>query len=113
VLQGLGVAGSAKSLLDVARIEKDPALRAEAIRAIGITGGKDTAKSVLQFYSPQEPEDVREAVVQALMMSGATAEMIVLYRKETDPSMRRQLLSQITASDPDAALEIIDEALQR
>lgn len=112
-LQGLGVAGSAKSLVEVARIEKDPELRAEAIRAIGITGGKEIAGTVLKFYTPQESEEVREAVVQALMMTGATDQMIELYRKETDPSLRRQLLSQITASDPDAALELIDQALQR
>lgn len=113
VLQGLGVSGSAKSLVEVARVEKDPELRAEAIRAIGITDGKEAAQTVLQFYTPNESEEVREAVVQALMMTGATGQMIELYRKETDPSLRRKLLTQITASDPDAALELIDQALQR
>ena len=31
----------------------------------------------------------------------------------TDPKLRRELLSMITASDPDAALELIDAALDR
>jgi len=113
VLQGLGVAGSADSLIQVARSEKDPQLRAEAIRAIGITGGKTAGDVLVGFYVPAEPKEVREAVVQALMMTGATERMVDLYRKETDPDLRRQLLTQITASDPDAALELIDQALNR
>ena len=112
-LQGLGVAGSSESLLQVARSEKDPELRAEAIRAVGISGGKGIGDILVSFYAPNEPEEVREAVVQALMMTGATAKMVELYRRETDPDLRRQLLTQITASDPDAALELIDQALQR
>jgi HEAT repeat protein len=113
VLQSLGIAGAGDSLVQVARVEKDPAVRAEAIRAIGIVGGKKTAAAVLDFYRPGEPEEVREAVIQALMMTGATKEMVQLYHKETDPKLRRDILTQITASDPDAALELIDAALQR
>lgn len=113
VLQGLGVAGSSESLLRVARSEKDPELRAEAIRSVGITGGKNVGDALVAFYAPGEPERVREAVIQALMMTGATGTMVTLYRKETDPRLRRELLTQITASDPDAALELIDQALDR
>jgi HEAT repeat protein len=113
VLQALGIAGAGASLLQVARVEKDPQVRAEAIRAVGIVGGKTSGSDVLAFYAPGEPEEVREAVIQALMMIGATGELVQLYKKETDPTLRRELLSQITASDPDAALELIDQALQR
>lgn len=112
-LQGLGVAGSSSSLVQVARTEKDPELRAEAIRAIGITGGRGVGDELLSFYAPGEPEQVREAVIQALMIAGATEKLVDLYRKETDPELRRTLLTQITASDPDAALELIDQALER
>jgi HEAT repeat protein len=112
-LQGLGVAGSAESLLQVARSEKDPELRAAAIRAVGIAGNKKNGDALVAFYAPGEPEDVRRAVVQALMMTDATDKMVDLYRKETDPGLRRELLTQITTSDPDAALELIDQALKR
>jgi HEAT repeat protein len=113
ILRALGIAGSSDSLLEVARSEKDPEVRAEAIRAIGIAGGKQVGEQVLAFYDPSQPEVVREAVIQALVIAGATDEMVKLYRKETNPKLRRDLLTRITATDPDAALELIDQALQR
>lgn len=113
VLQALGIAGAGDSLIQVARVEKDPQVRAEAIRAIGIVGGKKSGGDVLGFYEPGQPEEVREAVIQALVMIGATGDLVQLYKKETDPKLRRDLLTQITATDPDAALELIDAALQR
>jgi len=113
VLRALGIAGARDALIEVARRETEPKLKAEAIRSVGIAGGKKAAAALLELYQPTQPEDVREAVIEALMIAGATEQMVALYRKETDPRMKRELLNRITASDSDAALELIDESLRR
>ena len=113
VLRALGVAGARDALIEVARSETEPKLKAEAIRSIGIAGGKKSAAALLEMYQPTQPEAVREAVIEALMIAGATEQLVVLYRKETDPRMKRELLNRISASDSDAALELIDETLRR
>jgi HEAT repeat protein len=113
VMQALGVAGAHARLIELARGETDVRTRAEAVRAIGISGGKDAPATLLEFYAADQPEDVRKAVIDALMIAGDTAKLVQLYRAETDPDLRRTLLQRITSSDPDAALDLIDKALQR
>lgn len=113
VLHGLGIANAQSALIEIARGEKEPQLRAEAIRAIGIGGGKDAPVALSEFYASSQQPEVREAVIDALMIAGETEALVALYRKETDPDLKRQLLNRITASDSDAALELIDQALQR
>jgi HEAT repeat protein len=113
ILNALGIAGARGALLEVARSETDVELRAEAIQAIGIAGGKEAPVALLGFYQPNEPERIRKAVIEALMISDATRELVQLYRQETDPEMRRKLLTYISSTDSDAALELIDEALRR
>ena len=68
---------------------------------------------LVSFYQPGQPEDVSDAVIEALMMTGASKQMIALYHKETDAKRKRELLQMISATDADAALELIDQALQR
>lgn len=113
VLRALGIAGARDALLEIARSEPEPTLRAEAIRSVGIAGGKKASAALLEMYQPAQPEEVRKAVIEALMIAGATEHLVALYRKETDPRMKRELLNHITASDSDAALELIDESLRR
>ena len=113
VLRALGIAGARDGLLEVARSETDPELKAEAIRSVGIAGGKNSAAALVAMYTPDQPRRVREAVVEGLMIMGASGELVQLYRKETDPRLKRDLLQRISATDSDAALEIIDETLRR
>jgi HEAT repeat protein len=113
VMQALGVAGAHARLIELARGETDVRVRAEAIRAIGIAGDKEAPAALLEFYAADQPEDIRKAVIDALMIAGDTAKLVQLYRAETDPDLRRTLLQRIMSSDPDAALDLIDKALQR
>jgi HEAT repeat protein len=113
VLQALGIADAQASLIEIARNETEIELRAAAIRAIGIGGGKDAPVALSEFYATAQQDAIREAVIEALMIAGQTEAMVALYRKETDPDLKRRLLTRITATDSDAALELIDQALQR
>jgi hypothetical protein len=112
VLRAMGIAGAHDALIEVARTETEPKLKAEAIRSVGIAGGKKAAAALLPLYRPDQPEAVRKAVMEALMIAGASKELVQLYRQETDPRLKRDLLHQISVSDSDAALELIDEKLR-
>jgi hypothetical protein len=112
ILQSLGVAGDSAALAQLAASEADPRLKAEAIRSIGIAGGEAATAALVGMYRPGQPVQVRDAVIEGLMIADATRELITIYRKETDPGVRRNLLSRIAATDPDGALELIDETLK-
>lgn len=111
VISALGIAGKHDALVELAGRETDPALRADAIRAIGIAGGKQAGAALLGLYRPGQTEAEASAVIEGMMIAGATGQMIALYRKETDPQRKRDLLRKISANDPDAAIELIDKAL--
>lgn len=113
VLRALGIAGDRDALLDIARTEKDAKVQAEAIRSVGVTGGKEAAGDLLDLYPRVVDAGAREAVVDALMIAGATEALVTLYRTEKDPAQRRRLLNRISISDSDAALDLIDDALER
>lgn len=113
VLRALGIAGDRVALLEIAGSEKDGKVQAEAIRSVGITGGKEAADDLLELYPRLGDAGAREAVVDALMIAGATEALVALYRAEKDPAQRRRLLNRISISDSDAALDLIDDALER
>lgn len=113
VLEGLGIANDAVALAGIARTEADATLRAAAIRAIGIAGGDGAAATLAGFYRADQPREVRLAVIEALMIANEGKTLVHLYREETEPDLKRRLLQMITVSDGDAALELIDQALQR
>lgn len=112
VLRGLGVAGAGDVLLALARSEQDPELRAEAVRSVGIAGGSH-AGGLVALYEPAAPQELKRAVIDALMIAGSAPELVTLYRKETDQKLRRELLRRIATTGDDAALELVDEQLRR
>ena len=73
----------------------------------------DAGPALLAFYTPNESDEVKEAVIEGLMIAGATDQLVALYRKETDTERKRKLLQMIAATGDDAALDLIDEALRR
>lgn len=112
VLQALGVAGAVPQLEAIARSESDPGLRGEAIRALGISGGDAGRAGILAAFRSANTPEQRQTAIEALMISDATDELITLYRETRDVETRRQIVRAIAASDPDRALDLIDESLQ-
>jgi hypothetical protein len=112
VLQALGVAGAVPQLQRIAETEADPELRAHAVRALGISGGDAGRAGILSAFRAATSPELRQSAIEALMVSGATDELVTLYREAREVETRRQILRAITASDPDRALDLIDESLK-
>jgi HEAT repeat protein len=112
VIDGFGIAGAREELESLAKRESEPQVRAYAIRALGLVGGEEATAALLSFYGPNEAGTVKDAVIEGLMIAGETEPLVALYRQETDAERKRQLLQMIAASGNDAALDLIDEALQ-
>ena len=109
-MQAFGVAGAAEPLVEVAKGNWPLEMRVEAVRALGMIGKAGPA--VVEFYRPEQPVQLRKAAIQALMMLGDGKRLIEIYRVETDPKMKRELLQAIAVSDSDEALDLIDEVLK-
>ncbi len=89
IIEGLFIGGNIDKLMEIAKSEKNPELRATAIRNVGFSGA--SSATIASFYDAGVDASVRRAVVDALCVTGATAELKAIAAKEKDPAMRAQI----------------------
>jgi len=92
VFQGWLMSGDKDSVLDVARQEKSPELRKEAIRYLGIMGARSELK---QLYNQDDDAETKEALLQAMGIGGDVQGMIEIAQKEKDPEVRRRAVRNL------------------
>jgi hypothetical protein len=85
ILKSFMMSGSKGILFDLAKSEKDPALRKEAIKQLGLTGGQD---ELWQLYQTEQDKENKKAILQSMFLSGNSAKLADLARTEKDPELR-------------------------
>jgi len=113
ILQSLGVAGASGRLLEIARTEDDPRLRAAAVRATGIAGGPELGRGLVSLYNAEKDRELRQAVLDALFVSGDDESIIAIARKETDPTFRRMAVEKLSVMGSPAATKFLLEILEK
>ncbi|HVF34546.1 MAG TPA: HEAT repeat domain-containing protein [Candidatus Saccharimonadia bacterium] len=111
-MHAFGVAGAAEPLVEVAKGNWPLEMRVEAVQSLGMVNKGKAGAAVVEFYRAEHPLKLRKAAVRALMMHGDGKRLIEIYRVESDPEMKRELLQAIAVSDSDEALDLIDEVLK-
>jgi len=89
IIEGLFIGGNSDKLMEIARTEKNPELRATAIRNVAFAGGNSA--TIASFYDSASDAAVRHAVLDALCVTGATAQLKAIAEKEKDPALRAQI----------------------
>src|SRR5579863_8108324 len=74
------------------KTEKDPALRAEAIRLLGQMGAKE---EVWQMYQNETSVEVKKQILQAMWLAGDRQRVGDLAMKETDHSLRLAAINDL------------------
>jgi hypothetical protein len=111
-LEAMGVAGDSEGLAQVARSERDPALRHAAIRSMGITGGGAASSAALkQIYQANADGDTRDAVLEALFIQNNAKVLVELFRTETDPRRRRDIVQKLSMMSSPEATELLMKLL--
>jgi HEAT repeat protein len=82
-------------LVRVAREGQPIELRAEAVRTLGIAGD-DTDLAVIAG-DPKAPKEIREAVIQAYLISGHDQALVALAQKDPDPEVRAKAIQALGA----------------
>ena len=85
ILNSFMVSGDKARVLTLAKTEKDPALRTDAIRLLGIMGG---SMELSQMYPTATSTDEKKAILHALFLSGAIEPMATAARGEKDKEAR-------------------------
>ncbi|HET9792022.1 MAG TPA: HEAT repeat domain-containing protein [Candidatus Angelobacter sp.] len=84
VFQGWLMSGDREDVLAVARQEKSPELRKEAIHYLGMMGGRNELR---EMYKSSPDPDTREAIVQGMMMNGDSQGLAEIANTEKDPKV--------------------------
>jgi hypothetical protein len=104
VLNGLMVSRDKDHLLQVAKTEKDPKLRLDAISMLGASAAQP---ELWQIYQAETSPDVKQQILHSLISSGASDRVLEVAKTEKDPKVKRtaiQALGSMSATKTGDAL---------
>ncbi len=111
LIQAFAIAGDSESLLAMALDGSDKTRQLQAIQGLGIAGGDQVGARLMEIYQNTDDTEIREAVLQGLLISGEDAALLSLFKSSTDTKEKTVLLRYLVNTDSDAALEVINAAL--
>lgn len=111
LIQAYAVSGDGESLRELAMDGSNVELQTQAIEAMGIVGGDQIDSTLVEIYRNAESEEVRDAALHGMLISGHDAGVLELYRASEDPSEKKQLLEFLVMTGSDEVWAIIDAAL--
>lgn len=99
VIEAYVVADDRKGVFAVARVEKSPELRREAVHALGALEGESELR---QLYSAEASPQLREEILDALVAADAGEALLDLARTEKDARLRAAAVRNLGALEGDA-----------
>jgi tetratricopeptide (TPR) repeat protein len=114
VIQAMFVGGNVTRVSELALNEQNLELRRAAIRNLGLMRGGKSSETLTLLYGREKDPAIRRDIINAFFLQGNAEQLVAIARKETDPNMRKELvsrLSQMTRSK--VALDYLMEILQK
>jgi HEAT repeat protein len=106
VLHGFMLSGDKTRVINAARGEKDPALRDEAVKTLGVMGATD---ELWQMYKTETSVAVRKQILHALFVGGAADRLAEAVRTERDPELRAEAIHSLgLTGSPLSARMLVD-----
>jgi HEAT repeat protein len=113
ILQALFVGGAAERIEELARSEKDPDVRRDAIRTLGLMGRDRTGAVLVGLYNSESDAAAKKAALQGLFIQGNAAAIIEIARKERDPQLKKEAVSHLSRMDSKEATDFMLEILNK
>ena len=112
IIKGLFISNDGERLGDLARNEKNPQLRREAIRGLGLIGAK-TGPTLLALYGQSDTDvDSKKAIIEAFFLQSNARALIDLSKKETNQSLKKAALQKLSLMNDEEALQYMLQILE-
>jgi HEAT repeat protein len=108
----LGIAGDVEILAELARQEKNPPVRSQAIRGLGLVESEKSSAALRSIYSSSSDTSIRKAVLEALFIQENARALIDLYRTEKDREVRREIVRYLSMMDSEEAEQFISKIFE-
>lgn len=113
ILQAMAQAGNSQKLIEIAKTEKEPALRERAIRQLGSMNAPTSGPALVEIYGATQDVETRKQILRSLSNQNNAKLIVEVARKETNPDLRRaavQYLSNVRSKEAtDFLLEILNK----
>jgi HEAT repeat protein len=113
ILQGMFISGDVEHTLEFARAEKDPELRRQAVRNLGLMGKEKTADALASIYSSDKDAEIKRNVIQAFFLQGNANQLIQIARQEKDISLKRDAVQKLSLMHSKEATDFMMELLNK
>ena len=112
ILRAYMLAGAKQPLFTAARSEKDPNLRATAVRTLGLMGGERTGATLVQMYRGESDAQVRRAALEGLFVQGNARALVELAKSEKDPRWKREIVQKLAVMNSKDAADYLTDLLK-
>jgi hypothetical protein len=112
VLSQLGTDDAMNVVLNVAKNAREPELRHEAIRMLGISGAKSAMERLADIYASGKSADEKASVLQAWLIADRKDLVLKTAREEPDPAVRRKAIETLGAMGASDELRQLFDATQ-
>lgn len=112
IIRSLMSSGSSDSLVTIAKSEKDPELRNQAIRNLASSENTPVA-TLTALYTSETDSGARRSIVNGLLGRGDAKTVIDLARKESDVSMKAWIVQRLSGMQRNKdAMDFMTELLK-
>jgi HEAT repeat protein len=112
VLSQLDTEEALNVVVDTAKNAREPELRGEAIRMLGISGEKAAIERLVDIYASSKTAEERVDVIEAWLISGRKDLVLKTARDESDPKVRRRAIETLGAMNASDELRQLFDATQ-
>lgn len=113
ILQALFVGDDAERLIELARTEPNAELRRTAVRQLGTMSAGRTGAALVALYTGEKDAEIRRQAVNGLFIQNNAEALVAIARKETDPRMKKELVTKLSLMQSKVALDYLMEILNK
>lgn len=92
ILRSYMTSGDRERLFGLAKNETDAALRAEAVRQLGVMNAHG---ELSQLYASEPAVEIKKQIIQAMFVGGDSERLIELAKAEKDPELRKTAIRSL------------------
>ena len=111
LIDAYAISGDFETLRELALDSSNVELQTQAIEAMGVVGGDQVDSTLVEIYKGAASDEVREAALEGLLISGNDAGVLELYRASDSSAEKKELLEYLVMMGSDDVWTIIDSAL--
>jgi HEAT repeats len=110
ILRSYMIGGDKERLFAAAKSEKDPALRSEAIRQLGLVHAE---KELAELYQTENSPELRHELLQAFFLAGDANKLSEAAKNEKSPELRRAAVRNLGLIHSDQSEKALAEIYAR